>query len=463
MIKRLRKYFIAISLVSILFVLSMSLAAINIHNFHNISYGADDTLVEAIKGAEVGFYGFYEGDKNGDESPLNEAEKGEHQENGQAQQSDPHNGNSSQGNGEEDGNQFGDGKPKGGGDPHVNPFDGRFDIEKLKGENYFAIRYDSNGVMKENTDFNNASRWIDESTVRELGFKVFSSDKNYGNINNLRYKKVVKENDTYVALLDITRQLKTAERFLGTSLIAGLISFLVLGGLIVLASFIIFKPSEQAYQKQKKFITNASHELKTPLTIINTDLEIIEMDNGANEWTDSIKDQVNRLTVMTNQLVTLSRLDESNKENYPFEVFSLSEIVNKSIEAFIPLYEKQGLSLKCDISEDIDVKGNESLINQLIYILLDNANKYAKDKVEIFVSLSKNNKNQTLLNVSNDIEEDNQIDVEQLFDRFYRAPTAKSSGSGIGLSIASEIVKLHKGQIAAYIENNKIYFEVILK
>ena len=430
MIKRLRKLFIVISLLTTFVVISLSATVINVNNYLNVNSEVEIDLDMSIKKAQEGNYGYDWFDRhkpNGEEGNVPSEQPPEF------------------GNGEE--NQNGNDK---------------FPQDRGGFGNYFVFKFNSQGQVVESTDFSLVG-WIDEDTAKGMAIDAFNSDKSCTSVDKYRYKKETVNDYTYIAFVNVTRESEMVNHFLWVSILVSGLSFLVLGGLIVLASFIIFKPSEQAYQKQKKFITNASHELKTPLTIINTDLEIIEMDNGANEWTDSIKDQVNRLTVMTNQLVTLSRLDESNKENYPFEMFSLSEIVNKSIEAFIPLYEKQGLSLKYDISEDVDVKGNESLINQLIYILLDNANKYAKDKGEIFVSLSKNNKNQTLLSVSNDIEEDSQIDVEQLFDRFYRAPTAKTSGSGIGLSIASEIVKLHKGQISAHIENNKIYFEVALK
>ena len=436
MIKRLRIYFIIISLASILCVLAIAMASINVYNYSKVNSEAEMTLDVAIDESARGF-DFWNGQPKTFE--------GESKLGGQPSENE---GNSP---------ELKEGEPRRGEDDWKGP-----GFDRLKNDNYFVIRFKNDGEIFDELSFVGV-RWIEESSAREMATNVYKGEESTGRIDEIQFKKENREGITYVAFVDLHRQLQTADTFLCTSFIVAGLSFLVLGGLIVLASFIIFKPSEQAYQKQKKFITNASHELKTPLTIINTDLEIIEMDNGTNEWTDSIKDQVNRLTVMTNQLVTLSRLDESNKENYPFEMFSLSEIVNKSIEAFIPLYEKQDLSLKYDISDDIDVKGNESLINQLIYILLDNANKYAKDKGEIFVSLSKNNKNQTLLNISNDIEEDSQIDVEQLFDRFYRAPTAKTSGSGIGLSIASEIVKLHKGQISAHIENNKIYFDVALK
>ena len=444
MFTRLRRFFILISLGSIGFVLAMSIAAINIYNFSRVNRDADSKLELAIREAEKGFYGFMD--------------EGERPENGWPQEGEQPSNNGQPGDGTQRPNN---GRPEDGTEPPEKPGDND-DIDSLRKENYFVFRYNSVGENVGSTRFAN-NGWITESLANSLAYEVLQDSKDSGIIDDLRYKKESRNGDTYVAFIDINKDLSSNKHFLSTSILSASISFAVLAVLNVLASFVIFKPSQLAYQKQKKFITNASHELKTPLTIINTDIEIIEMDNGVDEWSTSIKDQVNRLTVMTNQLVTLSKLDENNKANYPFRVFWFCENVHKSVDAFAPLYEKQGLSLTSNITDEILIKGNEPLIDQLIYILLDNANKYTKDKGQIAVSLTKTNKNQILLSVSNDIEEDSQIDVEQLFDRFYRAPTAKTSGSGIGLSIASEIVKLHKGPISAYIENNKIHFEVIFK
>ena len=104
----------------------------------------------------------------------------------------------------------------------------------------------------------------------------------------------------------------------------------------------------KSYKKQKAFITNASHELKTPLTIISTDLELVEMDNGKSEWTESIHDQVMRLNTMTKQLVTLSRLDEGNASNYPFAEFSLSKLASESVDSFAPTFKSKQLSFNSD-------------------------------------------------------------------------------------------------------------------
>ena len=185
------------------------------------------------------------------------------------------------------------------------------------------------------------------------------------------------------------------------------------------------------------------------------------MDNGDNEWTDSIRDQVRRLTAMTNQLVTLSKLDENDLKNYPFDNVDVSNIAKETIDAFVPLYEKKNLKFNSEVVDTAIVRGNKYLINELFYIFLDNALKYTKDNGELNVAVKKNNKKVEII-FSNDTA-DKEVDVNQIFERFYRSPNSnKKEGSGIGLSIAKEIVILHKGKISASINDDKIYFTLVI-
>ena len=402
MIKKLRFRFILVSLLSILFVLAATMSAINIYNYSKIEKDAEVTLNQAINN------GF-------NDEPMMDGPGGQ---------------------------------DKG-------PRDNR-----LIGNHYFVVSFNEDGSIDQENFKHIFS--ISEAYGRELALDVFNGSKNKGKLDYLRYKKDTQSNLTYVAFVDIREQYNTANNFLITSSIVSSISYVVLAGLIVLASFLVFKPTEESYKKQKRFITNASHELKTPLTIVSTDLEIIEMDNGKSEWTESIKDQVDRLTKMTNQLVTLSKMDEEDFKNYPFEDFSLTDLTKQCIESFLPSFEKQGLILETNVEDGINYHGNKYLLDELFYIFLDNALKYTKDNEKACVYMKKASKNRINLTFLNDIEENNEVDVNQLFDRFYRSPNVKKSGSGIGLSIAGEIIKLHKGKVSAKIENNQRIFNILL-
>lgn len=336
-------------------------------------------------------------------------------------------------------------------------------------EHYFIVLFSTEGEVW----YSNYSHifTISDEEAQNLAIEVYKGNKAQGKQGDLRYKK---ENFTYrsagpmpfeydyifVTFVDISDRTNSFNEFLKNSVIISSVSYAVIAALIIFSSHVVFKTSEESYKKQKAFITNASHELKTPLTIINTDIEILKMDNGENEWTDSITDQVRRLTTMTNQLVTLSKLDENSLDNYPLTNISLTELAKESINAFSPTFEKNGFSFSSDVDEDLTIKGNRNLINELFYILMDNALKYAKEKGEISLSVKKN-KNKVEINFANDIE-DEEVDVNQLFERFYRSPhSSKKEGSGIGLSIAKEIVDLHKAKISASIKDQKIHFVVV--
>ena len=163
---------------------------------------------------------------------------------------------------------------------------------------------------------------------------------------------------------------------------------------------------------------------------------------------------------MTNQLVTLSKLDEDSLNNYPLSNISLSELAKESANAFAPTFEKNEFKFSYEIDDSLSIKGNRNLINELFYIFMDNALKYAKPKGEINLS-AKKNKNRVEINFINDIEDD-EMDVNLLFERFYRSPHSnKKEGSGIGLSIAKEIIDLHKAKITTSIKNQKIYFTIV--
>lgn len=433
MIKKLRFRFIISALLSIFFVLAATMAAINIANYVKVENESQNSLSMIIQN--------------------------EHRDMQQSMGINPNGGD----------------QPGPGGGPGGwggRPREG----DKRNNEHYFIVVFSTEGEIWYE-DYSHIFSITDEDAGK-LALDVFNGKSNKGKVGNLRFLKETTTDETmymnmetmsmekrqfdsiFVSFVDVSERLKSWNDFLVSSIVIASISYTVIAALIVFSSHFIFKTSEESYRKQKAFITNASHELKTPLTIINTDVEILKMDHGENEWTASICDQVKRLTMMTNQLVTLSRLDEDSLQNYPFSVFSLSKLAKESVDAFAVVYEKDGFKFDVDIEEDVDIKANQYLINELFYIFLDNAHKYTKAKGEIALSLKKN-KNKTEIIFSNDVD-DKEVDVNQLFERFYRSPNSSSKeGSGIGLSIAKEIVDLHKGKINASIEEDKIYFVII--
>ena len=434
MIKKLRLRFIISALISILIVLSATMAAINIANIIKTSRETNRLLDQVVESERRSLRNQY-----------------------------------SRSNGEitfydEKGNLFKESDP------------GK---DAPRGQYFVTVIGSDDSVWY--TNFHMVS---DDKEMDQLkAIKVYNSGKVEGSQDSFRYKVVhaidkyhyqmmmgmgMQPTDmegtidaTYVAFVDTHESMSAVSNYLVNSLVIAGIAYLVIAGLIVISSHFVFRTSEESYRKQKAFVTNASHELKTPLTIINTDLEILEMDNIKNEWTDSIRDQVRRLTTMTKQLVTLSKLDENDLNNYPFDSFSLSTLAKESVNDFLPLFDQKGFAFNSDIAEDIDMRANKYLINELFYIFLDNALKYAKEKGEVYLSVKKNNKNKIEVIFANDIEDD-EIDTNQLFERFYRSPSSnKKEGSGIGLSIAKEIIDLHKGKVEVSIKEHKIYFVIV--
>lgn len=318
---------------------------------------------------------------------------------------------------------------------------------ELREVHYFVVSFNQDGSIN---SFNTKHMFIiSETECKELATSVFNNQLTGGKYNSFRFDKLLKEDGlTYVGFVDIREKLESANRYLLISSLIALGAFIAFAGLVILGSNIAFKSTEEAYKNQKRFVTNASHELKTPLTIISADLDLIEMDNGSNEWSESIRDQLKRLNEMTNQLVTLSKLDEEDKTRFPFADFSINEVCNKAIEAFSNSFKKEGIKFSYNITGNITMFGNKRLIDELVYIFLDNSLKYTSGEMKSsYFVVSANEKGKIEFRFSNTISKDEEVDIKQIMDRFYRSPSTKKEGSGVGLSIAKEIINLHKGTI----------------
>ncbi len=275
-------------------------------------------------------------------------------------------------------------------------------------------------------------------------------------IGNYKYKKANFNGGTMVVFIDCSRDLDTVHSFVMTSIVMGTIGMILVFILVVILSKIVVKPMAESYDKQKRFITDASHEIKTPLSIISANTDIVEMENGESQWTKSIRHQVERMTSLTNSLVSLARMDEGiNVMN--MKDFSLSDAVFEEAEYFKSISQSNGKSLHINIEENISYKGDEKILRQLVCILLDNAMKYSNDEGNIEISLKKKGRRSELC-VSNSVEKIKKGNHDIFFDRFYRGDSSRNSktgGYGIGLSMAESIVKNHKGSITSVSPDSK--------
>lgn len=284
-----------------------------------------------------------------------------------------------------------------------------------------------------------------------------------GWIDGYRYKVSDTENGFAIAFVDGNMNISILRMVTITAAIVLACSTLIIVGILILYSKRAVKPVAESYEKQKQFITDVNHELKTPLTLILTNVDIAEQQAGKNEWLDDIRTEGQRMNSLVNQLVTLSRMDEDNS-NIEMEDFNISNAVSDTVSEFSVRVQKEGKSINADVENAVYYKGDEALIRRLVAILLDNAVKYCDTDGAIDVKLT--NKRHIMLTVENKYKEVNNVELDKLFDRFYRSDKVRTySGSyGVGLSIAKAIAAKHNGDITAYKKDDStIGFKVILK
>lgn len=319
---------------------------------------------------------------------------------------------------------------------------------------YFSVCIDEQGNVI-SSDLHNIAA-VSEEEAEQYAKEVFAGSETKGFKGIYRYKSVKDDEGTMVIFLDSSQELEAFQTNLLTSLIVSFSGLLAVLVLVLVFSKIVFRPVAEAYINQKRFITDASHEIKTPLTIIDANVEVLEMEFGEGEWTKSIRRQVQRLVNLTRQMVVLTRLDEEGILRQKME-FSLTDAVRESIQPFEVFAKTSGKTVETDIEEQITILGEEQSIRQMVGILMDNAVKYSLPESKIYVSLAKKGK-RIRLEVYNETETVPKGNLDMLFERFYRLDTSRNSetgGSGIGLSVAYAIVEAHHGKIKAQSDDGR--------
>lgn len=419
MIKNLRKRFIFAAMASTFGVLFVIMSILNIANYARMVSRADDTLSELVG--------------NNGQFDRRDFLKEKVKTNADSQPPDKPDGKSND----------------------------KFSPETPFQTRYFSVVVSDGAVESYSLD-NIAA--VDESEAESYALKILGDGSDSGFTDIYRYRVADCEDGTRIIFVDCRQELESFRNTLVYSVGVSLLGFLAVFMLVLFWSKKIFKPVAESYSKQKRFITDASHEIKTPLTIIDANTEVIEMVNGESEWTKNTRDQVKRLTALTNQMVALSRLDE-NPEPKEKAKFDLSDVAYEVIDHFSSLSEVRGKKISADIEDGIKYVGDENSIRQLISILVDNAMKYAVESADISISLKRDGRKVkfVLKNLTDGMEEGSQ---DILFERFYRPDSSRNSetgGSGIGLSLAKSIVESHKGRITARCDGDGyITFQVTL-
>lgn len=268
--------------------------------------------------------------------------------------------------------------------------------------------------------------------------------------------------------VDCSRELASFHSFLSASVAISYIGWLAVLAIVAGASGAVIRPMVESYSKQKRFITDASHEIKTPLAVIDAANEVQEIESGESEWTQSIHEQVARLTALTERLVFLARMDEGSA-GFTMTSNDLSEAVDKAAAPFESVAVSRGKRLSTSIACGVRAHADAAAVAQVVELLLDNATRYASEGSVIELSLRAvsrvQGKGATELVVSNAVDELPEGDLDRLFDRFYRADVSRSSktgGSGVGLSVVRAIAEAHGGSASVCGHGNQITFTVRL-
>ena len=447
MITRLKRRFIALAMASLIVLLSVIVAGMNIINYNTVVSEADETL-EALslnRGRLPVFFGDDLDDKvndlyHEDDYDQIDASTGDYK-------TDP-------------------GKPEwqdGGFRGHGNAPEwmSRDEAEETR---FFTVLADSDGNIK---GVNTARIYsVNSSEAEAYAEEVLASGKTSGFVDDLRYAVTEENGYTRVTFLDCGRTLGSFRQFLYASLGMSLAGLIAVFGVICFFAGRIVKPVAESYEKQKRFITDAGHEIKTPLTIIKANIDVMKMDiddaaedesakvdalaGDLNESLDDISAQVDRLTSLTNDLVYLSRLEEG--ASLTLTDTPLSEIVSETADSFEPVAAERKKSIKADIAPLISVQGSTKELEKLVSILMEKALKYSPEGDTIGISLQKDGRNAVLEVRNKAVTPVSDEDLAHVFERFYRTDKSRNSaagGHGIGLSMASAIVALHGGRIRA--------------
>lgn len=282
---------------------------------------------------------------------------------------------------------------------------------------------------------------------------------------SMKYRYKVTGSDSFNVIAFVSDESGTSRKLLAISVISGIIIMLILLIIIFIVSGNVIKPVAETFDKQKQFISNASHELKTPVTVISATADMLERKIGKDKWIDQIKAQSERMGNLVNELLELSRLSETEKCRLNFEKINLSETVNNTILFFESRAYEENHPIEFDIAENIHIHGDALKLERLVGILLDNALKYADNGGVITVSL-RQEKDRSILTCTNPCKDFNVSDISRLFERFYRCEESHSSerdGYGLGLSIAKAITDLHGGKTEVTYSDGSISFIVLLK
>lgn len=312
---------------------------------------------------------------------------------------------------------------------------------------------------------------LTEAEVKSFLPNILKKQETYGSITHrgryFTYQVSQSTTGKLLVFFETTNYIRERDTLLQVSIWLALASLLLLILLFTLISGIVIRPFIKNYEKQRMFITNAGHELKTPLAIISANTELQELMEGETEWSISTKEQTERLNHLIGRLIRLARLEE--QEDIKLAPQNISVIAEKVASDFAPLFTKEDKKFESSIEADVVEKVAQEEFYELLSILLDNARKYCDPAGTIRLTLQRKNhllRKRTCITISNDYKDGQAANIKRFFDRFYRAETSHNnqtiSGHGIGLSMAQHLVSLFRGKIFVTYKKQVITFTVWL-
>ena len=340
--------------------------------------------------------------------------------------------------------------PPNGGDP----------VPKSLGSiDFFIIMADKDGKY---LDIRNSD--MTEEVAQQYIDKILDSNATCGMVNNYQFCTEKKPNGTLLVLTDKSAEMNMMKKLKRITVIVGSISVVILSALGYFLSGLIVKPISVAFDKQKQFISDASHELKTPLTVISANADVLAGEIGENRWLTYIRDQTDRMNVLVNDLLNLTRLENRSNEFIQAE-FDLSKAITNTALPFECQAFETNKNFELDIDDGIRTTGSEQHIKQMAAIFIDNALKYSSDGGTVRVSLKTEN-GKPVLSVYNTGKGVKDSEKDKIFERFYRSDASRNratGGYGLGLAIAKSIIDKHKFKVSVdNIEGKSICFIVTM-
>lgn len=330
--------------------------------------------------------------------------------------------------------------------------------------NFFVVRFDGEGAAVR-ADVRRTSQ-VSQEQALQWAQEAYDQGLSSGRRGDFRFRLApsAQGEGSFAVFLDTSWERRSFVRVLLLSCGVGLACWGLMLLLVSLMSKRAIRPIAQNMERQRRFVTNAGHEIKTPLAIIQANVEAMELYNGENKWSHNIREQTVRLAGLMQNLLALARMDEGAAQPHPTEL-RLDELVERALEGYAEAMEQRGLRLQAQLEPGLRVRADRAQLEQLLALLLDNAVKHADQGGQILVELSKG-EGGALLRLENSCAKLPDAEPEKLFERFYRGDDArnqKDGGYGIGLSIARALAQANGGRLdAEYGQNSRIIFKLRL-